>query len=92
MELWRELNIGDPIRLVEISPEFFQEGYVIAPETSRLYKRLLARPHSLRICGIDQFGRPWVRCRFRRKSGRWVHHHIAIDHDGIVRVKSRIRP
>lgn len=91
MELWRELQVGDRIRLVEIPKEFLQEGYYIHRDTLRVYKKLLARRRSLRIHEIDEGGLPWVHCRFRRKNGRWEHHFLALNHGGLVRVKPRRR-
>jgi hypothetical protein len=39
---------------------------------------------------IDEWGLPWIRCRFRRKDGSWEHHYLAIHDDSWVRVKPRI--
>jgi hypothetical protein len=88
-ELWRTLRVGDRVRLTEIPPEFLQEGYVIFPETMRVYKKLLARRRSLRVFEIDEYGAPWIKCRFRRKNGTWEWHWLAIDHDGIARVSKK---
>jgi hypothetical protein len=43
----------------------------------------------MRICEIDDWGMPWIRCRFRRKNGRWVHHGLGLDEMGWVLVESR---
>ncbi len=86
-ELWRTLRVGDKIRLIEIPPEFLQKGYSIDPGTMRVYKKLLARRRPLRIAEIDEYGIPWIRCRFRRKNGPWESHWLAFDHSGMVRLK-----
>jgi hypothetical protein len=91
MELWRQLEIGDKIRLIEIPPEFLQEGYYIHRNTMRVYKKLLARRRPLRIWMMDEYGHPWIQCRFQRKDGQWEHHTLAVNHDGLVRVISRKR-
>jgi hypothetical protein len=88
-ELWRTLRVGDRVRLAEYPPEFLQKGYHILPETVRVYKKLLARGRPLRVFRIDEYGHPWVQCRFRRRDGRWEHHWLAFNHDGLVRVKKR---
>lgn len=91
MEMWRELKVGDQVRLVAIPPEFLREGYGIHKETMRLYKKLLARRRPLRVFQICDWGLPWIRCRFQRKNGQWEWHSLAINHGGLVRVKSRHR-
>ncbi len=86
--LWRSLKPGDRVRLVHLR-EFLQPGYVIYPETMRVYKKLLARRRSLRIGGIDEYGHPWALVRFRRKNGRYETHWLSLNHDGLVRIRSR---
>ena len=86
--LWKTLKVGDRIRLFEVPREFFQEGYYIHRDTMRVYKKLVARKRPLRIAWIDEYGHPWIVCRFREK-GRWHWHSLAFNHDGIVRVLRR---
>src|SRR5262245_6701210 len=88
-ELWRTLRIGDRIRLVEMPPEFFRPGYFVHRDTVRVYRRLLSRGRPLRIHRIDEWGLPWVACRFRRKTGSWEYHWLAVNHNGLARVQSR---
>jgi hypothetical protein len=90
-ELWRGLKVGDRIRLTEIPSEFLQEGYFIHRDTMRVYKKLLARRRPLRIYEIDEYGYPWIMCRFPRKDDQWEWHTLAFNHDGFVRVKTRKR-
>jgi len=92
VELWRQLRVGDKVRLVEIPPEFFSVGYFVHASTMRVYRKLLARDRPLRIRMIDFAGAPWVQCRFRRKSGGWETHDLAFCHDGLVKVTRRKRP
>jgi len=89
IELWRTLKVGDYIRLVEYPPEFLQPGCVIFPETIRVYKKLVKRKRPLRISNIDEYGLPWIRCRFPIRNGRYEWHFLAMNHDGIVKVKRR---
>jgi hypothetical protein len=86
LDLWRELQVGNRIRLTEIPPEFLQEGYYVHRDTMRVYKRLLARRRALRIREIDQDGLPWIECRFRRNDGRWEWHWLALNHGGFIRL------
>jgi hypothetical protein len=88
-ELWKQLRVGDRVRLTEVPPEFLQEGYHIHKDTMRVYKRLVARRRPLRVYEIDEYGHPWVECRFRRKNGKYEIHWLAFNHDGIVKVKRR---
>jgi hypothetical protein len=67
-------------------------GYFFAPETRRLYQRLIARRRPLRVFQIDEYGLPWVACRFRLPDGRWEHHWLAVNDDSWGRVKSRRAP
>jgi hypothetical protein len=89
-ELWRTLKVGDRVRLVEYPPEF-RPGYQIHPDTVSVYKKLIARGRSMRVYWLDHCGAPWIRCRFRRRNGQWEHHYLCLCHDGISRVKPRVR-
>ena len=88
-EPWRELRVGDLIRIVRLPTGVDTPGYTFHPCTRRLYKRLIARRRPLRVCRIDQWGAPWVRCRFRCKDGLWEHHSLAVNDDSWIRVKRR---
>lgn len=88
-EVWRSLRVGDRVRLVEYPPEFLEAGFTIHRETVRVYKRILKRRRSLRVFQIDEFGHPWVECRFRRADGTIEYHKLAFNHGGIVRVATR---
>jgi hypothetical protein len=86
-EAWRELQVGDPVRIVRMPSDADAPGYYFAPETRRLYRKLIVRARPARVFQIDEFGLPWVRCRFRRKNGTWEHHWLAINDDSWVRVR-----
>jgi hypothetical protein len=89
-EPWRDLRVGDRIRIVRMPSKAALEGYVLPRDTRRLYKLLIARNRPLRIYEIDKRWRlPWVQCRFRMKNGKWEYHYLAVNDDSWVRVKSR---
>jgi len=88
-ESWQALSAGDRIRLVRSPPEWDQAGYHVPACTRRLVRRLIARRRPLRVYEVDEWGAPWIRCRFRKPSGRWEHHFLAVTHGGWVRVRSR---
>jgi hypothetical protein len=88
-EPWRDLCVGDRIRLVAMPSDFAQPGYYLHPSTRRVYARLIARRRSVRVFRIDEWGLPWIRCNFRRKDGRWEYHTLAFNHDGWVWVRHR---
>jgi hypothetical protein len=92
VETWQELRVGDRIRLVAEPPEWQRPGYHLPPCTRRLWLRLIARRRPLRVCEVDEWGVPWVQCRFRLPGGGWEHQHLAIFEGGWVRVKSRRLP
>jgi hypothetical protein len=88
IESFRGLKVGDRVRLVEM-PAKYRLGYNIHRETWQLYKQLLARGRSMRICKIDDWGLPYIYCRFRRKNRGWVHHWFGLDETGWVLVERR---
>ena len=88
-EPWRRLRIGDRIRLVHMPTDFSRPGYSVHRDTRRVYQRIIDRQRSVRICQLDEFGMPWIHCRFRRKDGRIEYHWLLINHDGWVRVRKR---
>lgn len=85
-----ELKVGDRIRILKIPGEGIA-NYTLHRDTKRVYKKLIARGKSVRICRIDEFGSPWYRCRFRTKDGEWERHWLAVcdwDNNWVV-VKHR---
>jgi len=88
-ELWRRLKVGDRVRLVEFPPTFLRPNSHLHRDTIWVYKQLVARGRPLRVSRIE-YGGPWLDCRFRRK-GRLEYHSLLINHDGIVRVKPRVK-
>jgi hypothetical protein len=88
-ESWRDLRIGDRIRIVRMPSGVDAPGYVFPPCTRRLYEKLITRRRSLRVYEIDEWGLPWIQCRFRQKNGTWLYHALAVNDDSWVRVKRR---
>ena len=88
-EMWRDLRVGDRIRIVRLPSGVDRPGYVFHPCTRRLYKKLIARRRPLRVYEIDEWGLPWIACRFRKEDDTWEHHFLAVNDDSWVRVKSR---
>ncbi|MBN9520545.1 hypothetical protein J0H58_18805 [bacterium] len=87
---WKRLRVGDRIRFVRMPWYTDTPGYTFPPETRRLYKRLIARGRPARVYEIDEYGLPWIRCRFRRRNSVWEHHFLAVNDDSWVRVKGRV--
>jgi len=73
----QHLEVGDRVRLVHLPTEYLPP-HTLHRETRRLYKRLLARRRSVRVCKIDELGMPWIKCQFRRKNGQWEYHYLLI--------------
>ena len=84
---WRNLRVGDRIRIVRMPSDFSKPGYYVHPSTRRLYKKLIARRRSVRVYEIDEYGGPWISCRFRDRNGDWEYHALCVDDDSWVRVK-----
>jgi hypothetical protein len=91
-ESWRQLRVGDFIRLVAFPGEFIQPGYHLTPCTRRVYERLMTRRRPVRVDRVDDQGLPWIRCHLRDEDGRWEYHHLAFNHGGWVRVRRRPEP
>ncbi len=72
-----ELKVGDRIRITAV-PGVGIPGYVIFPETVRIYRRLITRGRPVRIYEIDEDGSPWFACRFRTKARKWEHHFLVV--------------
>jgi hypothetical protein len=85
-EPWRDLKVGDRVRIVQLPTASKQPGYYLAPETRRLYKQLIARRRSVRISHLDACGLPYIYCRFRQEDGSWEHHWLAVNDDSWVKV------
>ena len=88
-EPWRDLKVGDRIRIVRMPWDAVQPRCVFFPETRRLYKKLIARRRSVRVFQIDEWQHPWISCRFRRKNGSWEIHWLKVNDDSWVKVKTR---
>jgi hypothetical protein len=69
-----------------------RRGGGLLPETLRLYKKLIARGRASRVFQIDEYGLPWIHCRFRRKRGDWECHWLAINDDSWIAVKPKRKP
>jgi hypothetical protein len=88
-EAWRNLRVGDRIRMVRLPSAWQQPGYQVPRCTRRLYRRLIERRRPVRVYRIDEGGLPWIRCRFRQADGAWEHHFLAVNDDSWVRVRRR---
>ena len=88
-EPWRKLKVNDRIRIVRMPSGVDAPGYQFGRETRKLYKQLIARGYAQRIYEIDEWGLPWIACRFQLPDGRWHHHWLAVNDDSWVLVKRR---
>jgi hypothetical protein len=86
-EPWEDLRVGDRIRIVRMPSFADTPGAAFFPETRRLPKKLIARRRPVRVFQLDEYGLPWIRCRFRLRNGSWEHHWLAVNDDSWVRVK-----
>jgi hypothetical protein len=80
-EPWRNLQIGDQVRIVRMPSGVDQPGYTFHPSTRRLYEGLIRTGKSFRIREIDQWGYPRIHIRVRRKNGEVEHHTLALCDD-----------
>jgi hypothetical protein len=82
-EAWRNLQVNDSIRFVRLPSNLT----TLHPETYRLYAKLIKRGRPQRVFQIDEYGLPWIYCRFRLRNGKWEHHWLAVNDDSWVKVK-----
>ena len=88
-ESWRDLRVGDRIRIVRLPTDWKNPDYYVPPCTRRLYQRLIQRRRAVRVYRLDSQGLPWIACRFREKDGAWGHHFLAVNDDSWARVRHR---
>ena len=82
---YANLKIGDKIRIVNIPVN------AIHKDTIHCFQRLIKRGYAQRIDQIDEFGCPWITCKFFL-YGKWRIEWLAIYDDGSwVKVKKRVK-
>jgi hypothetical protein len=86
---WRHLQENDRIRIVRMPSGSDAPGSLFSACTRRLYEKLIARRRAVRVYEIDEWGLPWIRCKFRRRNGSWEHHFLAVNDDSWVHAKRR---
>lgn len=80
-EPWRELRLGDLVRIVRLPSGADEPSYTFLPPTRRLYERLIAGGKAFRIREIDERGYPRIHMRGKDRSGRVVDHSLALCDD-----------
>lgn len=87
----RPLKIGDRVRVVRLPPVWAMPGYRVPASTRRIYKWMIDRRRAVRIDRVDDWG-AWVRLVVRDARGRVRQHHVTLDDECWVRVRSRGSP
>jgi hypothetical protein len=72
-----KLKVGDRIRILSVPGEGVP-NYYIHRDTTRVFKKLIARNRAVRVSEIDEYGQPWYICKFKKRHGRFETHFLAI--------------
>ena len=85
---WRNLKLGDSVRIVRIPSQFSEPRYQNGDweDTFALYRTLIAGNVVLTISEIDEFGRPWVEHDMLDSNGNVTSNALAVDDDSWVRI------
>ena len=78
---WRNLRIGDRIRILCMPPVFSRANYQIAPETLAFYELLISTGEAIEIDDFLDDGTPVASYIDRRKPENPVFHGLMIDDD-----------
>jgi hypothetical protein len=84
-EIWRELTVGDRVRIVTYPSDFYQPGYYVHAETAEVYRHLIAEKAILTVHRIDEFGSPWVEYCWTIEDGETEWHSLMVNHTGLER-------
>lgn len=87
-DLWRNLRVGDRVRIVHVPLEFASapETYCLHDETRELYERLIIKAAILIVTEIDDWDVPWIDYTWVRSDGVEEFHSLGLNHDGLERV------
>lgn len=90
-EPWRDLRVGDRVRIVRVPSYFSTPSNYYDEETLAVYRSLVAAGAVLTIAEIDEFGHPWTEPfdiaddgRITTESG--IGHTLALNDDSWERV------
>ncbi|WP_146602042.1 hypothetical protein [Novipirellula aureliae] len=83
---WKDLKIGDRIRIVKIPSVFAESHYHNGDwdETFALYRDLILRNMVVTVCEIDGAGRPWIEFDSLDADGNIASNSLAVDDDSWV--------
>ena len=72
-ENWRNLKVGDRVRIVRLPTEFSSPGYQVHDDTVALYQHLIDQGCVLTIDEVDDSGRPRVEYEWVKPEGVEYH-------------------
>lgn len=73
----KQLKIGDRIKFVSLPEEWQDPKSLVTEEDIKFMKIMIVRRWPSRVCGIDEYGTPWIDARTRGKRG-WEWHSWSI--------------
>jgi len=68
-EDWRQLKVGDRVRIVRLPSEFSQPGFHVDNDTVSFYRHLIDSGCVLKVTEIDPKGRPRIEYEWKKLTG-----------------------
>ena len=80
-EPWRDLRVGDRIRVVRMPSGYDEGGCCVHEDTVALYRHLVEQGTILTISRIGDPDLPWIEYRWVLGGGDVEYHYLAMNDD-----------
>lgn len=79
-EAWRELKVGDQVRIVRLPAEMVTYSTELVKELEPVYRKLIDTGMALTIDQVDEYGTPWISWEEGEGEG-WISESLALNDD-----------